>query len=233
MPALILLVNRDKKGLREIEVLLSADGYLIAATSSLRRASTLLNSVIPDLLVANILLGDFVGLQGLQLAVLSRRDHPNLPVIITHTSHDPELENRAKSLGMPFIVNPLENPEFRERVKAAVGERRPDHMMIRQWPRKRVIAVEARVEAAPAQLVDVSYEGLRLELQDPGISPATVFDVALPTAGVTIKTERVWRGHAPEMKEFWWGMKLVDTDPSIADRWRQFVDSIAESDFAR
>ena len=229
MPALILLANGDKEELHQIESVLVAAGYLVAGASSLRRAATLLNSVIPDLLIANTRLRDLADEEGLQLAALSRRDHPNLPVIITHGSHDPDLEDEAKGRGMAFIVNPLENPEFLGCVRTSLGERRPHQAMVRQWPRKRMAPVPARVDAAPAQLIDVSYEGLRLELEDPGDSAAAVFEVALPAAGVNLKTKRVWRSRASDAEEYSWGMTLVDVNPGLAERWRQFVDSIPET----
>lgn len=229
MPALVLLANGDKKELRQIELVLVAAGCLVAGAASLRRAAKLLNSVIPDLLVANARLRGLADVEGLHLAALSRRDHPNLPVIITHGSHNQDLENEAKSRGMAFIVDPLENPEFLGCVAALLGERRPHHAMVRQWPRKRVVAVSARVDAAPAQLIDVSYEGLRLELEDPGDSAASVFEVTLPTAGVNLKTKRVWSSRASDTDENWWGMTLVDVNPGLAERWRRFVDAIPET----
>jgi len=230
MPALILLVNGDKKELHQIESVLIAAGCLVVGASSLRRAARLLNSVIPNLLIAKTRLRNVADVEGLHLAGLGRRDHPNLPVIITHGSPDPDLEREATSRGMAFIVNPLGNPTFLELVAAVLGERRPPHAMVRQWPRKRVVApVPARVDTAPAQLIDVSYEGLRLELEDPGETTATVFDVALPDAGVNLTTKRVWRSRASDTEEYWWGMTIVDVNPALAERWRQFVDSIAET----
>ena len=228
MPALILMANADKKELLQIESVLAAAGCLVAGASSLRRAARLLSSVIPDLLIANARLRGLADVEGLELADLSRRDHPNLPVIITHRSHHPDLENEAKSRGMAFIVNPLENREFLGCVTASLGERRPHYAMVRQWPRKRV-AVPAGVDAAPARIIDVSYEGFRLQLENPSDSAAAVFEVALPGTGVQVKAKRVWRSRAFEAAEHWWGMTLVDLNPGLADRWRQFVDSIPEA----
>ena len=229
MPALILLVNGDKKELHQIESVLRAGGRLVAGATSLRRAAQLLNSVIPDLLITHTRLRSLADVEGLQLAALGRRDHPNLPVIITHGSHDPQLESEARSRGMAFVVNPLENPQFLECVAASLGEHRPAHAMVRQWPRKRVAPVSARVDTAPAQIIDVSYEGLRVELEDPGDSTAAVFEVALPAAGVNLKTKRVWRSRASDAEDYWWGLALVDVNPAQAERWRQFVDSIPDA----
>jgi DNA-binding response OmpR family regulator len=229
MPDLVLLTNGDKKELQQIECVLAAAGYLVACAASLRRATRLLTSVIPELLIVSARLRNHADLEGLELARLSRRAHPNLPVIITHRLPDAGLENEVTVRGMTFIVNPLENPEFLGCVTASLGERRPHHAKIRQWPRKRVAAVPVRVDAAPARLIDVSYEGLRLGLEDPGHSPATIFEVTLPTAGVNLKTKRVWRIRPPNADESWWGMALVDVHPAQTERWRQFVDSIPET----
>lgn len=231
MPDLILLTNGDKKELQQIECVLVAAGCLVTCAASLRRAARFLTAVIPELLIASARLRNHADLEGLELASLSRRDHPNLPVIITHGSPDARLESEAKGRGMAFIVNPLENPEFLGCVTASLGERRPHHAKVRQWPRKRVVAVPVRVDAAPARLIDVSYEGLRLELEDPGDSPEATFEVTLPTAGVNLKTRRVWRICPPDVDESWWGMTLVDVDSGLTERWRAFVDSIPETTF--
>jgi DNA-binding response OmpR family regulator len=229
MPDLVLLTNGDKKELQQIECVLAAAGYLVACAASLRRATRLLTSVIPELLIASARLRNHADLEGLELARLSRRDHPNLPVIITHGSSDAGLENEVTVRGMAFIVNPIENPEFLGCVTVSLGERRPHLGKIRQWPRKRVAAVPVRVDASPARLLDVSYEGLRLQLEDPGDSPAATFEVTLPTAGVNLKTRRVWRIRSPDADESCWGMTLVDVNSGLTERWRQFVDSIPET----
>ncbi len=229
MPDLVLLTNGDKKELRQIESVLVAAGCLVACAASLRAAVRLLASVIPELLIASARLRSPADREGLELARLSRRDHPNLPVIITHGSRDTSLESEAKGHGMAFIVNPLENPEFLGCMTASLGERRPHQAKIRQWPRKRVASVPARVDAASALLIDVSYEGLRVELEDPGESLAAIFEVTLPAAGVNLTTKRVWRIRPPDAEESWWGMTLVDVNPGLTERWRQFVDSIPET----
>ena len=81
MPALILLVDADRTILKKTEMLLSAQGHLVIAVSSFQEAKGLLNSVSPDLLIADVRLDAF---NGLHLAARSRLDHPGLPVIITH-----------------------------------------------------------------------------------------------------------------------------------------------------
>ena len=81
MAALVILVNADPDVLRRADALLSRDGHMVAAVSSLAEAKKLLESVMPDILIADVRLGAY---NGLQLAIRSRLDHPNLPVIITN-----------------------------------------------------------------------------------------------------------------------------------------------------
>ena len=222
MPALILLVATDKTVLQRTDNLLSEAGYLVAAVNTFERAKVLLDSLHPDLLVADVRLGAF---NGLHLAVRSRIAHPLLPVIITHASPDPVIENEAKRQGAAFIVKPLENPEFVRRVKAALeqyGRRQPK---IRRWPRKRVAAVvEAEFAASPARICDVSYGGLRLAFGDERRLPE-VFKVTVPHAGLTVKARSVWTFRSPTSDEFWCGAEVLDADAPEMTGWRHFVDA--------
>jgi DNA-binding response OmpR family regulator len=226
LSALILLVNVDKAESREIEALLTAEGYLVVGASSLRHASKLLNSVIPELLIADITLGNLSGLRGLQLAVLSRRDHPNLPVIVTHASPDAELQKQAEYRHMTFVATPIDNPGFLDKVREALGEHRGVEALIRQWPRKRV-SIGAKVEAEAAHLVDVSYGGVRLELHNPPGTVAPVFDLIVPAADITLRAERVWQSHARADQAVWWGARVLEAEPAATERWREFVDLTA------
>ena len=93
MPGLVVIVNADRQILRQTEAALSESGYSVTALSSYREAARLLESVTPDLLVTDICLGLF---NGLQLAIYSRFDHPAVPVIVTHVQADPIFEAEAK-----------------------------------------------------------------------------------------------------------------------------------------
>ena len=67
--ALIIVVNADPRNLRLTEAMLSEAGHLVAAVSSFVEAKHLMDSVTPDLLVADVRLEVF---NGLQLAIRSR-----------------------------------------------------------------------------------------------------------------------------------------------------------------
>jgi DNA-binding NtrC family response regulator len=223
MPALILLVETDRIARQRLEALLSDIGYLVAWVSSFSEAKELLDSVLPDLLIAAVRLEMF---NGLHLAARSRHDYPNLPVIITHTAADPVLEAEAIRHGAHFVARPLENPEFLRLIRTALEEHRHRQRMIRRWPRKRVAGVvEAQLPTARARIHDMSYEGLRLAFGRQQELPAE-FDLTLPTAGLTVKARRVWTSRSEATDEFWCGVKVAASESPASGDWRTFVDSL-------
>ena len=95
MRALVILVNADRRALRHTEALLSDAGHLVAPMWSFVEAKKVLDSVIPDLLVADIRLEAY---NGLHLAIRSRHEHPDVPVIVTHAHGDPVIEAQAEQV---------------------------------------------------------------------------------------------------------------------------------------
>jgi FixJ family two-component response regulator len=220
MAALVILVNGDLDVLWRADALLSEDGHLVAAVSSLGEARRLLDSVTPDVLVADIRLGAH---NGLQLAIRSRLDHPNLPVIITNEWPDPIFEAEAKRQGAIFVAAPLDNPDFLRIVREAVARSRRTQPAIRRWLRKQVSRpMQVNAADAPAQLVDMSHGGVRLAFSLQADIP-DVFDITLPQAGITVKAHRVWTGQSFTSEEQLCGAELEGTATSS---WREFVDSI-------
>jgi DNA-binding response OmpR family regulator len=218
MSALVILVNADPRALRHLEAQLSDDGYLVAAINSFVDARELLESVTPDLLVADIRLERF---NGLQLAIRSHFDHPDVPVIVTHVQEDPVAEAEAKRYGVSFVAAPLENPNFLARVRSLVDSRRQAQRPMRRWPRKSVPGVvEVDAAAGRAHVVDMSYGGVRLAFDQPREIPTT-FDIMLPPLGITVQANRVWtREHTDQ---FACGAEVVKT---AAHDWRRFVDAL-------
>jgi DNA-binding response OmpR family regulator len=223
MPALILLVATDTKVLHRTEGLLSETGYLVATAATFEQAKVLLNSLNPDLLVAEVRLGAF---NGMHLAARSRVDHPLLPVIITHQTPDLVLENEARRHGAIFMVKPLENPEFLPRVKEAIEDHGRRQPTIRRWPRKRIAGVvEAEFATEPVRICNVSYSGFKLAFGHQRNLPE-VFDLTVPGAGLTLKARTVWTSRSPIRDEYWCGAEVVDAGPPETSQWRDFVDAI-------
>jgi DNA-binding response OmpR family regulator len=220
MSALIILVQSDPRLLRHTEALLSEQGFLVEAQSSLAGARHLLESVMPDLLIAELRLDEH---NGLELAIRNQQDQPDLPVIITSARPDPIAEEEAKRYGATFIVAPLENRDFLPVVRRAIDERRRAQRPIRRWLRTPVAAmVEVAVGQTRATVLDFSYGGVRLAFQNAGPIPTT-FDIALPRGTVT--AHRVWTAQSADDDQVCCGAELID---AAGDRWREYVDSFRD-----
>ena len=99
------------------------------------------------------------------------------------------VEAEAKRYGVSFIAAPLENPNFLPCVRSLVDSRRQVQRPMRRWPRKPVPGVvEVDAAAGRAQLVDMSYGGVRLVFDQPREIPTT-FDIMLPPLGVTVTVQ--------------------------------------------
>lgn len=225
MPARILVVHADQVALQRLQSILENQGFAIAAVASFTDARDLFDTACPDLLIADIRLDAF---NGLHLAVRARLDLPSLPIIITHNRFDAVLEKETHDLGATYVVNPLDNPSFLRSVRLALDSQRRELPDMRRWPRKQPHdAVEAQVADARVRVIDLSYGGVRLELDDPGEELPPTFEVVLPSAGVTLNAYRVWTRRAGRADELWCGAELADTGTAATSQWRQFVDSIS------
>ena len=223
MPPLILLVDADRSVLKRTESVLSNAGLLVAAVSSYPEAKHLLRSISPDLLIADVRLDAF---NGLHLAVRSRIERPDLPVIITNGWADEGLENEARRQGAAFVVDPLANPAFMPLIESTLAEYRRRQQPIRRWPRKEISGVvQAQLSSYHARILDLSYGGFRLALDNARSLPE-VFDVTLPEAGLTVRARHVWGLQSPTSDEYWCGAELLDDNETPSSTiWRTFVDS--------
>jgi len=222
MSALIILVSATPRTLRHTEALLSERGYLVAALSSSIEANVLLDSVTPDLLIADLRAGEY---PDLQIAVRSRADHSDVPVIVTTSEPDEIAEAEARRCGAAFIVGPFENPAFLSAVDDLIAKRRREQPPVRRWfraPAPRDVVVNAA--EAHARIVDMSYGGVRLAFRTPCEIPAT-FEIAIPPAGVAVKAQRVWTAPSASGDHFWCGAELVEGADA---HWREFIDSLRD-----
>jgi PleD family two-component response regulator len=113
----ILVVNTDTYNRLQLERLLLAHGYTVVSASSFDEAGSLLEAIPVDLLVTSLHLAAF---NGLHLAMRSRWSDPRRMVIVTHESDDATVKTQTESLGVRYIVDPIENPEFLACVEQAL-----------------------------------------------------------------------------------------------------------------
>lgn len=98
----ILLVEDDDATLDGLSTLLEQAGYDVVATNSVPEGRSVLKEAAPDLLIADVRLGAF---NGLELLAMSPR---SIPAIVVTGFPDPVLEADARQLGAKFLLKPIE-----------------------------------------------------------------------------------------------------------------------------
>lgn len=99
---------------------------------------------------------------------------------------------------------------------------------VRRSMRKPVDAYQALVNGVPAHIIDVSAEGLRLEM--PGdhrraLPPS--FAVRVPIADLAFTVQRMWtRPASSRAPGVWYGAALSQNRIGVAQAWRSFVDTV-------
>jgi DNA-binding NtrC family response regulator len=113
----VLIVDDDDTTLQAMACLLTAAGYETQTASNLRDAlRTLRQTPPPDLLLADVRLGEFNGLQLLA-------GNP-IPSIIITGYPDPVLEADARRMGADFLIKPIVPPDFLELVARKLASTR-------------------------------------------------------------------------------------------------------------
>jgi len=110
----ILIVDDADSVRRMLTELFSASGYDVVSAGSYEEGKRLADSSNPDLILLDIRLGDY---NGLQLAVRERAKHPDRHLIVMTGHSDPVLEAEARKLGAEFIEKPLQPSRLIELVQ--------------------------------------------------------------------------------------------------------------------
>jgi DNA-binding response OmpR family regulator len=146
------------------------------------------------------------------------------PVIVIGDA-DPDSEIEAERKGASYLVRPLERSALQFAVTLALAEGRPT----RRSPRKPLPGVPAAIDGIAARIVDVSYEGVRLELpaRERAALPAS-FTLKVPLLSTAILVQRVWVGTETSDEEsgvLWCGGALTRNPQKTEVAWRTLVDS--------
>jgi len=215
-PAKILLVSSlDNVGDSVAKALSFGSSQTIIRTNDFYEAKALLDGR-PTLLVTSVKLGAF---NGLHLAL--RASAIGTPAIV-FGEPDLVLERDASSLGVKYVTLPLETDVLRdiaaELLMRAAKERRS--------VRRPVQALEALADDRQAQLLDVSYEGMRLEA-DAFPSLPRYFEVRVPRFKFACQVERIWTAPAgKDGSHCYCGAAMFPANPAAVLEWRALVDAL-------
>ena len=142
----------------------------------------------------------------------------------------PRPPRRAKPLGAQtmYLSRPINRAMFTCFVAMAMLDSRP----VRRSIRKPVNRFEAVANGVPSHIVDISVEGLRLEMSREGRSALPpYFTVRVPLVGVAVRVQRMWTQSASlRGASIWYGGALSQNRSNITQAWRAFVDTVPAAD---
>lgn len=226
--SLVILVDADVAALRHTEQILEGAGFTVMSVNSFAEARSLLASTAPELVIADIKLDAF---NGLHLAALCALWHFETPFIATHDRYDRVLEDEAKRLNAIYVVKTPTRDDVVRSARTLLAARKRPFGGVRRFHRKAAPeGILASVAASSAEVVDVSYGGVRLKLPagrptPTSEEPPVVFDIVFPELELSLRAQQVWT--SPDGPTGTWicGADISGNDSSQFERWRDFVDS--------
>jgi CheY-like chemotaxis protein len=219
MPS-ILIVEDDDATRLGLETLFQNAGYNVRAVASVPAGLKALRAETPDLLISDIRVA---GYNGLQLVV---EQTPPVRAIFVTGFPDPVLAADARSLGADFLLKPIAPRALLALVDQRLGGAAPQQdasKPIRRWPRMAIPGdIAAQVAASQARIIDVSYGGLRIAIDATGaktLPPS--FSVRVPVSeAAPLDVDLVWKlPHADG--EWLCGLAIAESHQSA---WRQVID---------
>jgi DNA-binding response OmpR family regulator len=220
----ILIVDDDEATRSGLKQFFERANYDVIAVGSYAEGRAALADSNPDLLIADVRLGEF---NGLQLVATSTRP---IPAIIVTGYADMVLEADAHRLGAEFLVKPVSPAALMSLVRQKLetpAEAVPVFSPTRRWERKRISSeLAARVNDRPARILDISYGGLRFEMERRAESAVpSSFTLTVPSSGLSVPVDVVWTTRADEAR---WicGATVGESGTDTADAWHGLVDAV-------
>lgn len=123
-----------------------------------------------------------------------------------------------------YLSRPIDRAMLMCFVAMAILDTRPSRRSIR----KQINCFDAVANGVASHIVDVSAEGLRLEIpRDARSALPPYFTVRVPLVGVAVTVQRMWTQSSSDRRSsIWYGGALSQNRLSITQAWRAFVDTV-------
>ena len=221
MPKKVLVVEDDRSARTGLLQLIAGEGYVALGASTFEEGRQLLRSERPDLLIADVRLGEFNGLQ-----LIIGQDEAPRTIVVTGFA-DPVLEADARRAGAYYLLKPLDISKLLTIVHAELNERaEPPQQPQRRWARKPIAGgLAAQIDSTAARVLDISYGGLRLNLSAADNPLPQSFDVKLPQDELSVPVELIWQNRTDD-GGLECGVALSVMSHSAMSAWHGLVDAI-------
>ena len=218
-PLHILVVDDDPSGQHDTVKLLKRRDYSVASASTVEDAYARIAQQPTDLVIAGTRVGS---MNGLQFIVSCRTRKPDVAGMIIAAQPEHVSEMDAWRHGITPVFRPLDAEHF----LMVVAEKLASIRQRQRWPRKKVTAyVPLQVGGARARLLDVSYGGLRFQLEGESYQLKSPIRIDIPGSRLRVDAELVWSARAVDGASCLCGVMLLGRYPAHA--WRAFVDRVS------
>ena len=222
IPSRILIVEDHDATRQGLRALLTNAGYVVESASTFAEGRQSLAEQTPDLLIADVRLGEYNGLQLVAAAPLA------VPSIIVTGFPDPVLAAEALKLGAHYVVKPIAAEALITLIEETIvsARQRQSRGSTRRWDRKAVVGeVSAQVEQAQARLVDVSYGGVKFEIErDQSLPPS--FRITVDSPALSIDVDLVWETRRGD-RHWVCGAAISSGNAAAVHDWATLVDGVS------
>src|SRR3954467_1225208 len=217
-----VLIVEDHEATRQgLRALLTNAGYDVDAAGDFAAARRALTDRAPDLLITDLRLGEYNGLQLVAAVPVG------IPSIVVTGFPDAVLGADALKLGAHYITKPVDtrallNLAEETLVSAAARQSRAS---TRRWDRKPVDGrMSAHVENIEARILNVSYGGVGFEIErEEALPPSFTLTVANPALSIDVSL--VWEARTGE-RHWACGAAIAGTAAAVHG-WATLVDRVS------
>jgi hypothetical protein len=215
----VILANSNPDENRVLSAVLDAEGFEVITRTTPKSAADTVVSQPFDLLIADAAFVLTGGVRGVGLARFRET-----PVIVLG---DAEASRSCAALGsqIMFLERPIDRTVFNCTVMMALMEARAE----RRSPRRTVHPFEATVDGVTSHIIDVSKEGVRLEMPRDRRMVTPSFLMRVPLMGLGVSVQRMWvrvPGPGEPGGVMWCGGQLRNNTLLSEQAWRRFIDTL-------
>ena len=209
----VVVASPDRAEVALLADWLNAEGLEPVPVRSLPGAIEEVQSRSFDVLIADARFA-FEG----QLHSVARAHNARAPLVVLGGNE------KIERAGTFRVGRPVDQTLFLCHVAMAIVEGRP----ARRSVRKRISPFDGLVEGTDVFVIDVSNDGMRIEVPRTRIAPPPQFTIRIPLVGIALPVRRVWMSAAPAESSglSWCGAELANPPSRAIQNWRAFVDAI-------